>query len=408
MRNYKSSFDRTGEISREPNQRTGWLDDFAEKLALQENTERVKTASRQSTAVEVSRNRYNTPQPSVYELMSTIISAQKPKFSSVDEAVKHYQESTGLAQYINAQKEDGMSTLATIISQAEGSGRIFRESLEEAIKLMKSEYSSHIFLIIDISANGFEVVFKDDDGSEIVSYMEDVENGIPLKEMFDIIKSVVPGKIEKNIENNNHDIHIKVKIYNDNDIDLTEEDDEAAYDRDAGMLALRQMMKERKERMEARQGEKGSSYVEDEWDVPDLSQKDDDAVERAVERELRSYERDPFKDEDKVDDMAVNASLDDAIDWRQTEGLGPVEYIRSLKEDLRNGNIEEAAMGLGGMPSNFAISHSKGDELIEKVMRLLSKEFPEEIAQVRKLMTKHASLDDVFRAFYARGSKKKV
>ena len=119
MRNYKSSFDRTGEISREPNQRTGWLDAFAEKLALEESTERVKTASRQSTAVEVSRTRYNTPQPSIYEMMSTIISAQKPKFSSVDEAVKHYQESTGLAQYIKAQKEDSLSTLATVISQAQ-------------------------------------------------------------------------------------------------------------------------------------------------------------------------------------------------------------------------------------------------------------------------------------------------
>jgi hypothetical protein len=118
MRNYKSSFERTGEISREPNQRTGWLDVFAEKLAIQESTERVKTASRQSTAVEVARTRYNTPQPSVYEMMSSIISAQKPKFSSVDEAVKHYQESTGLAQYLKAQKKNDVSALATVISQA--------------------------------------------------------------------------------------------------------------------------------------------------------------------------------------------------------------------------------------------------------------------------------------------------
>lgn len=162
MRNTKGAFDRTGEISCEPNQRVGWLEDLAETLAIQESTERVKTASRQSTAVEVARERYNAPQPSIYEMMSSIISAKKPKFSSVDEAVKHYQESTGLAQYLKAQKTDDMSALASVIVQADddenpvlGKGKV-SDILDSLFKIFEKTNLPYIDVIVHASENGLE------------------------------------------------------------------------------------------------------------------------------------------------------------------------------------------------------------------------------------------------------------
>lgn len=115
MRNYNSSFLRTDEISREPKKVAHWLESFAEKMAIQEQAEKTtleKTASK--TAVEVARYR-NENQPSIYEMMSSIISGKKPKFSSVEEAVKDYQERTGLAAF---QRRNSMSDIAEQIVNA--------------------------------------------------------------------------------------------------------------------------------------------------------------------------------------------------------------------------------------------------------------------------------------------------
>jgi len=118
MRNKYNSFYRTDEISREPNKRVSWLDSLAEKMAVEEQASKfdnqIKNASK--TAVEVSRDR--NIGPSVYEMMSAIVSGPKPKFSSVEEAVKDYQERTGLSQYLKAQTEEQKAALASVIVQA--------------------------------------------------------------------------------------------------------------------------------------------------------------------------------------------------------------------------------------------------------------------------------------------------
>lgn len=115
MRN-KGAFERTGEISREATKKSDWLEDFAERLALDEATAqtRVKVAK---TAVEVARERQQA-QPSIYEMMSSIISGNKPKHSSVEEAVKDYQNRTGLTQYIKAQSDENIKDLAFQVAQA--------------------------------------------------------------------------------------------------------------------------------------------------------------------------------------------------------------------------------------------------------------------------------------------------
>lgn len=102
MRNSKGSFYRTDEISREPRHRADWLEQFAEKMGVDEVVTKkvipdpepkVKTAASKS-AVEVARERQQGP--SVFEMMSSIVSAQKPKYSSVEEAVQDYQRRAGL------------------------------------------------------------------------------------------------------------------------------------------------------------------------------------------------------------------------------------------------------------------------------------------------------------------------
>ena len=103
MRNSKGSFYRTGDISREPKQGSDWLEQFAEKMRVQEVVTKKdtpdpepktrKTAASKS-AVEVARDRQQGP--SVFEMMSSIVSAQKPKYSSVEEAVQDYQRRAGL------------------------------------------------------------------------------------------------------------------------------------------------------------------------------------------------------------------------------------------------------------------------------------------------------------------------
>lgn len=120
MRDIKGSFQRTGEISREASNKTsGWLEDFAEQMYLKEQT--TKTASltkeaRAVSAVEVARNQRTQAQPSIYEMMSAIVSGHKPKFSSVEEAVKDYQERTGLAQYLKAKEDERMAAYATLVT----------------------------------------------------------------------------------------------------------------------------------------------------------------------------------------------------------------------------------------------------------------------------------------------------
>jgi len=73
----KNSFDRTDDTFREGvSKKSDWLTEFANKLsAVEKASQQVKTASK--TAVEVSRDR-NTG-PSVYEMMSAIISPYEGK-----------------------------------------------------------------------------------------------------------------------------------------------------------------------------------------------------------------------------------------------------------------------------------------------------------------------------------------
>lgn len=100
-------FERTDEVSREAGNCPNWLEKFARTLA-QEEAPVIKTASK--TAVEVVRDR--AYQPSVYEMMSSIISAQKPKYSSVEEAVLDYQKRTGLTDYIKANESTKIKSVA--------------------------------------------------------------------------------------------------------------------------------------------------------------------------------------------------------------------------------------------------------------------------------------------------------
>lgn len=111
-----SSFQRTDEVTIERSVNCpDWLEEFAEKLAIQEQQLLVKNASK--TAVEIARNR-DVHQPSIYEMMSSIINKQKPKFSSVEEAVIEYQKRTGLSDYLKRNADDQIKLLASQIVQA--------------------------------------------------------------------------------------------------------------------------------------------------------------------------------------------------------------------------------------------------------------------------------------------------
>lgn len=115
MRKIDGTFYRTDEISRESTSCPNWLSQFAEQAALQEiiaQPSQIKTASK--TAVEVMRER----QPSVYEMMSAIVSKQKPKYSSVEEAVKDYQKRTGLTDYLQKNKSTLSLIAQNIITEA--------------------------------------------------------------------------------------------------------------------------------------------------------------------------------------------------------------------------------------------------------------------------------------------------
>lgn len=112
MRN-SGIFTNTEEVSREPRQTPNWLDRFADSLYAQE-TQMVKQASK--TAVEVVRER--AYQPSIYEMMSAIVSAKKPKYSSVEEAVLDYQKRTGLEDYIKLTAASKLKSIASEIVTA--------------------------------------------------------------------------------------------------------------------------------------------------------------------------------------------------------------------------------------------------------------------------------------------------
>jgi hypothetical protein len=114
MRN-NPAFYRTDEISREPTKCPDWLDLLATKFAIDE--ERKGEVAK--TAVEVARERQQH-QPSIYEMMSAIVSNQKPKYSSVEEAVKDYQRQTGLEAYLKREAGFNLGELASqIIAAAE-------------------------------------------------------------------------------------------------------------------------------------------------------------------------------------------------------------------------------------------------------------------------------------------------
>lgn len=113
MRNYKGAFYRTDEISREPEQCPEWLDLLATKLQVEASIKE----SEPKTAVEVARRRQNS-QPSIYEMMSAIVSGQKPKYSSVEEAVKDYQRRTGLEDYLKRASDTNLGALASEIVRA--------------------------------------------------------------------------------------------------------------------------------------------------------------------------------------------------------------------------------------------------------------------------------------------------
>jgi len=112
----KNSFDRTDEVFREGiSKKSNWLNEFADKLGLVEKaSQQVKVASK--TAVEVSRDR-NTG-PSVYEMMSAIISPTKAKFSSVEEIVVDYQKRTGLSAHLERTAQESLKMVAAKVAEA--------------------------------------------------------------------------------------------------------------------------------------------------------------------------------------------------------------------------------------------------------------------------------------------------
>ena len=114
MRNYKGSFYRTDESSKEPEHESSyWLRALASQF---KDEEVIKTAS-SKTAVEVARERQS--QPSIYEMMSAIVSGKKSKYSSVEEAVKDYQRRTGLEDYLKrGNGNNDLSVLAGLVTEA--------------------------------------------------------------------------------------------------------------------------------------------------------------------------------------------------------------------------------------------------------------------------------------------------
>ena len=118
MANYKnSSFYRTEEIGKESSTCPDWLEQFAEDMAIKE------ASTKATTAVEQARSR--NVQPSIYELMSSIVSAQKPRHSSVDSVVNEYIERTGLKTHISNKQaetellsEENLQAVASLIITA--------------------------------------------------------------------------------------------------------------------------------------------------------------------------------------------------------------------------------------------------------------------------------------------------
>jgi hypothetical protein len=119
-------FERTDEVSKDPsNSCPNWLEKFAQQLAIEEAPV-VKTASK--TAVQVRERAY---QPSIYEMMSSIISSQKPKYSSVEEAVLDYQKRTGLTDYLKLTATSNLKSVAQEILAEASEDEDGEESLED-------------------------------------------------------------------------------------------------------------------------------------------------------------------------------------------------------------------------------------------------------------------------------------
>lgn len=249
MRDIKGAFQRTGEISREASNKTsGWLEDFAEQMYLKEQT--TKTASltkeaRAVTAVEVARNQRTQAQPSIYEMMSAIVSGHKPKFSSVEEAVKDYQERTGLAQYLKAQENERMAAYAALVTaQAE----------EPEIPVADGQLP-----VIDSKPQ-------------------------PIGPATNIVHPVGPAT--------NIGTPVGPSTNTAERMSADEDDDDDADDKGSPKTLddLIKLFKKEREEYKKKHPQKIKDEEQDEYN--ELSQEDDDAIERAEEFERRFYECD--------------------------------------------------------------------------------------------------------------------
>jgi hypothetical protein len=93
---------------RQNSQCPNWLDRFAREYAKKEAAQ---------TAVDVARERNNSKSSNVFEQMNAIISGNKAPYATVDEAVRDYQQRTGLVA--RAASSEVKAKAAQIIAAAE-------------------------------------------------------------------------------------------------------------------------------------------------------------------------------------------------------------------------------------------------------------------------------------------------
>lgn len=117
---HENSVDRSDNLS-------DWLSKFADEF--EKNSK---------TAVEVARDRMQ--QISIQDQMNAIMSGSRPRFSSVEEAVEHYQQETGLMDYAKqAQKTRSIKDAAKIIMAAEETPSPKANSRIQALKSLAFE-----------------------------------------------------------------------------------------------------------------------------------------------------------------------------------------------------------------------------------------------------------------------------
>lgn len=108
----------------------GWLKNFAERVV-----------GEHKTAVEVVRH----TQPSIYDQLNQIMNGKKRLYSSVEEAVKDYQEKTGLKNYLNqisaGNKEKIKNAAAKILAASEEA-----EAIEEKKNLTPEIFNKHPYI----------------------------------------------------------------------------------------------------------------------------------------------------------------------------------------------------------------------------------------------------------------------